>query len=96
MITPAPMARESADQYVDRLAAACKLKGLVTEIIEPSTKLKIGTLGGHALMAETISLRPDVSEALTWHWSWGAPICPADDIDYAVRSIFHVISDRLG
>jgi hypothetical protein len=93
MITPAPKARESADGYIDRLATACKLKGLVVEIIEPSTRLKISTPGGHALMAETISLRPDRGEVLTWHWSWGAPICAADDIDFAVRAIFRVISD---
>jgi hypothetical protein len=86
-------ARESADRYVDRLATACKLKGLVTEIIEPSTKLKIATPGGHALMAETVSLLPDKSETLTWHWSWGTPICAADDIDLAVRTISHVIAD---
>ena len=92
MITPAPEARESADRYVDRLVAACKLKGLVTEVIEPSTKLKIGALGGHALMAEIISLRPDEDEVLRWHWSWGAPICVAGDIEFAVRSILHVIS----
>ena len=70
-----------------------KLKGLVTEVIEPSTKLKIGALGGHALMAEIISLRPDENEVLRWHWSWGAPICVAGDVEYAVRSILHVISD---
>lgn len=93
MITPTPTAQESADRYIDRLAAACKRKGLVAEIIEPSTKIKIGTPNGHTLMAETISLRPDPNEALTWHWSWGTPICAADDIDFAVRSIFHVISD---
>ncbi|GAB2821071.1 hypothetical protein GCM10027176_26810 [Actinoallomurus bryophytorum] len=93
MITPTPEARESADRYVDRLVAACKLKGLVTEVIEPSTKLKIGALGGHALMAEVISLRPDENEALAWHWSWGGPICAAGDIEYAVTSILHVISD---
>jgi hypothetical protein len=95
MITPTPMARESADGYVDRLATACKIKGLVVEIVEPSTRLTISTPGGHALMAETVSLRPDKSETLTWHWSWGAPICAADEIDFAVRSIFHVIADRL-
>jgi hypothetical protein len=93
MTTPTSTARESADRYIDRLATACKLKGLVVEIIEPSTRLKISTPGGHALMAEMISLRPDRGEVLTWHWSWGAPICAADDIDLAVRAIFRVIAD---
>jgi hypothetical protein len=93
MITPTPAARESADRYVDRLVAACKLKGLATEVTEPSTKLKIGALGGHALMAEIISLRSDEKEVLRWHLSWGAPICVAGDIEFAVRSILHVISE---
>lgn len=93
MTTPTSPARESADRYVDRLATACKLKGLVVEIVEPSTRLKIATPNGHALMAETISLRPDRSEALIWHWSWGTPICAAGDIDLAARSIFHVIAE---
>lgn len=93
MITQPPMARESADRYVDRLATACKLKGLLVEIVEPSTRLTISTPNGHAMMAETISLRPDRSEALNWHWSWGPPICAAGDIDLAARSIFHVIAE---
>lgn len=89
MITPT----ENADRYVDRLATACKLKGLVVEIVEPSTKLTIRTPAGPALMAETVTLRPDKAETLTWYWSWGSPICPADDIEFAVRAIFHVIAD---
>jgi len=93
MITPPPMARESADRYVDRLATACRLKGLLVEIVEPSTRLKISTPNGPALMAETISLRPDRSETLTWHWSWGSPICAAGEIDLAARSIFRVIAE---
>lgn len=93
MITPPPMARESADRYVDRLATACKLKGLLVEIVEPSTRLKISTPNGHAMMAETISLLPDPGEALTWHWSWGSPICAASDIELAARAIFRVIAE---
>lgn len=89
MITP----EENADRYVDRLATACKLKGLAVEIVEPSTRLTIRTPGGPALMAETVALRPDKAEMLTWYWSWGTPICPAGDIEFAVTAIFRVVAD---
>ncbi len=90
MITSA--ARDSAERYVDRLAEACRLGGLVTEIVEPAAKLKIAAKGGPALMAEIVSLGVGADAGLTWHWSWGSPICAAGDIDLAVRSIRHVVS----
>lgn len=89
MSTPA---RESADRYIDRLATACRLKGLVVEIVEPSTRVKIRTPDGPALMDETVALLPDRSAALAWHWSWGTPICAAEDIERAAGAILHVVT----
>jgi hypothetical protein len=94
MITPTSAAQESADRLTERLHLACKRAGLLVEVIEPSTKLKICTPNGNEHMAETITLKPDEDEALTWFWSWGMPICPAEDIPRAVESLLHVIAEE--
>jgi len=94
MITPTPAAQESADQLVHRLHLACERAGLLVEVVEPSTKLKICTPNGSEHMAETITLKPDDDEVLTWYWSWGMPICPAHDIQLAVKAILHVVAEE--
>ena len=93
MHTTTQTEHETADQYLRRLFDACTRAGLVAEIIEPSTKLRISTPNGNVRMAEVISLRPDAEEVLTWHWSWGAPMCRADDTDFAVRALTRVVAE---
>jgi hypothetical protein len=46
-------------------------------------------------MAETVALRPDADEVLMWWWSWGTPICPAEQIDRAIELISQVVTVRL-
>jgi hypothetical protein len=46
-------------------------------------------------MAETVTLRPDADGVLMWWWSWGRPICPADQIDRAVELVSRVVTVRL-
>lgn len=70
---------ESADQVVATLAGALKRAGLATDIMEPSTVLRVFSPTGNASMDEVITLRPDANEVLTWYWSWGAPIGPASE-----------------
>jgi hypothetical protein len=89
----APPARESADQLIARLAMMCGRAGLVTSIIEPSTKIRISTPNGNEHMAETITLKPDADNVLSWWWSWNMPICPANDIDFAVTALLRVVAE---
>ncbi len=63
-------------------------------MIEPSTKLKICTPNGNERMAETITLKPDDDEVLTWYWSWDMPICPATDIRFALTAILRVVTEE--
>lgn len=85
-------AAESADQLVSRLATMCGRAGLVADIIEPSTKVRINTPNGNEHLAETITLKPDAGDVLTWWWSWDRPICPARDIDCAVTALIRVVA----
>jgi hypothetical protein len=87
-----PPAAESADQLISRLATMCGRAGLVADIIEPSTKIRISTPNGNEHLAETITLKPDADDVLMWWWSWGRPICPAYDIDFAVNSLARVVA----
>jgi hypothetical protein len=93
--TTTPGTAESADELIKRLALACKRRGLATDIIEPSTKIKIFAPSGNAHLDEMVSLRPDGDELLTWYWSWGSPICPAHEIGRAVTLIERVVSATL-
>ncbi len=86
---------ESADELIKRLAVMCERQGLVTNVMEPSTRIKVFAPSGNAHLDEVVSLRPDGSEVLTWFWSWGEPICPATEIDRAVKRIENVVSVRL-
>jgi hypothetical protein len=84
---------ESADQLVSRLVAMCERAGLVTSVVEPSTKIRISTPDGNEHLAETVMLKPDADDVLTWWWSWDSPICPAHDIDYAVTALLRVVAE---
>lgn len=86
---------DPADKLIERLGTACKRAGLTGEVLEPSTKMKINTPDGNVRMAETVTLAPNADEVLMWWWSWGKPICPADQIDRAVDLISNVVAVRV-
>jgi hypothetical protein len=97
MVTTVEPCEESADRLTERLAKACADAGLTVTVVEPSTRITIHAPNGHRLLDETITLRPDEGEVLTWYWSWDAPahrapICPARDVATAVRLIHHVVA----
>lgn len=83
---------ESADTFIERLAKGCEEAGLKATVFEPSTKIKIHTPNGNAYFDEMITLRPDAGEVLSWYWSWGEPICPADDLATAIAMIRKVVA----
>lgn len=83
---------EAADRF-DALTTACANAGLTVEIVERPNKITVKAPGAHPHMAETISLRPDAKGLLTWYWSWGAPIAPAENVAGLVRWITHVTGD---
>lgn len=85
-------ATDSADAIISRLDKACRGMGLETKILEPSTKIRINVPHGDARMAEVVTLKPDTQDVLCFWWSWDEAICPADDIDYAVKMISGVVS----
>jgi hypothetical protein len=91
--TPGP--HESADKIIERMVTACKKADLTVEILEPSTKIKVNASDGNEHMAETVTLAPDGDEVLMWWWSWGKPICPADQIDRAVELLSNVVAIRI-
>jgi hypothetical protein len=74
-----------------RLTEACQRAGLAAETIAP-TRVRVSLPGAHDRLSETVRCMPDRQERLTWWWSWGDPICPATDIDNAVRVITHVVT----
>ncbi|MDN3354753.1 hypothetical protein [Actinomadura sp. DC4] len=82
----------AADNLVTDLANALKRQGMATDIIEPSTKIKVFSPAGNAFMDELITLKPDADEVLTWYWSWDRPICPATHLGSAVELIKNVVS----
>jgi hypothetical protein len=83
---------ENADRFIERLAEACESAGMMTTVIEPSTRIRIHAPHDNEYFDEVITLRPDVGELLTWYWSWGTPICPAHDIATAITMIRKVIA----
>ena len=93
MDTNMPTAREGADQLIARLATMCGRAGLIADIVEPSTKVRVSTPNGNEHLAETISLRPDADNELMWWWSWERPICLANEIDYAVTALIRVVAE---
>jgi hypothetical protein len=78
-----------------RMVAACEKAGLAFDVLEPCGKIKINASDGNERMAETVALRPDADDVLRWWWSWGRPICPAEQIDRAVELISRVVTVRL-
>jgi hypothetical protein len=80
---------------MERMVAACEKAGLTIDVLEPSGKIKINASDGNEHLAETVALRPDADEVLMWWWSWGKPICPADQIDRAIELISRVVTVRL-
>lgn len=83
--------RTSADEVVKALDYALKREGLATEIIEPSTKIKVFAPNGNPMFDEVLTLRPNDSEVLTWWWSWGSPQGPATDLAATVAAVHNVV-----
>ncbi|GAA0353974.1 hypothetical protein GCM10010151_49440 [Actinoallomurus spadix] len=81
--------REEVQDLCRRLSMACGRAGLTAEEIAP-TRIRVG-FPGAGMLAEIIRCMPDSSERLHWWWSWGDPICPAEEIDQAVEMIVHVV-----
>jgi hypothetical protein len=77
--------------FTERLARECQKAGLTATVLGPA-RVHVSAPGAHARLAETVRCVPDAEERLTWHWSWGEPICPAADIAGAVRLIAHVVT----
>ena len=83
--------REDVDAIAQRLAEDCSLAGLDVVLIAP-TRVKVSRPGAHDRLSETVRCMPDAQERLMWWWSWGEPICPADQIADAVKAIAHVVT----
>src|SRR5262245_30138765 len=71
--------QEDVHELCRRLSMACGAAGLTAEEIAP-TRIRVG-FPGAGMLAEIIRCMPDASEQLHWWWSWGDPICPAEEID---------------
>lgn len=87
---------ETADQAVSTLEHSLKLAGVNAEVIEPSTRLKVFSPSGRASLDETITLRQNADEVLTWFWSWGPEIGPASEVALNVRKLKHAMAADLG
>ena len=75
-----------------RLVKACGEKGLVAEQLS-STRVHAGVTNA-GMLAEVIRCMPDKGEVLHWWWSWGEPICPAEDIEKAAKMIAYVVTPQ--
>ena len=84
-------ARQDVHELTRRLADDCRRAGLNADVISP-TRVRVSRPGTHDRLAETVRCMPDDEERLTWWWSWGDPIRPADDLPGAVRRIAHVVT----
>jgi hypothetical protein len=86
--------RDDVYTLATRLAEECGKAGLNATVLSP-TRVHVSA-GVHSRLAETIRCHPDGDEKLMWWWNWGEPICPATDIDLAVRFIAHVVAPERG
>lgn len=86
---------EDVHVIVERLAEECRKVGLNAIVLCP-TRVRVSAPGAHERLTETVTCMPTPNgdSALKWWWSWGDPICAADDIPHAVRFIAHVVSPR--
>ena len=82
---------DDAHALTQQLAEECGRAGLDAVVVAPA-RVKVSLPGANARLAETVRCRPDRQERLTWWWSWGDPICLADQIADAVKVIAHVVS----
>ncbi len=85
------MCTTDAHEVMGRFTAACKAAGLMTEIIERSTRVRVFQSAAHSSLAEVITLRPGHGNALYAFWSWGDAIGPMSDLDVLVKTIAYVV-----
>jgi hypothetical protein len=93
MAGPATDDELGADEYVRRLKRACERFGYLATILEPSTRLDVSLGDGRAFTHETVTLKPDGNNRLTWWWSWDKPMVPAEEITEAARRISSVLEE---
>ncbi len=74
-----------------RLVDECARAGLNAALVAP-TRVRVSLPGAHDRLSETVRCMPDGQERLTWWWSWGEPICPADQIAGVVKIITRVVT----
>ncbi len=86
---------QDAEKIVKRMVEACSKAGLAVDVLEPSSAIKINAPDGNAHMAEMVTLRLDADGKLMWWWSWGKPICAAQQVEHAVELISKVVSVRV-
>lgn len=84
--------REDVRNLSERLAKDCQELGLRTEILTPA-RVRVSDPSGHSRLTEVVRCMPsDRADDLMWWWSWGEPICHADDTARAAAAIAHVVS----
>ena len=88
-------AEPNADELLTRLDTALKRAGLRTDVIEPSTKLKVFSPSGNAHLDEILTLAPGKDEVLNWWFSWGTAVGPASNVSETVNRVKAVVSTRL-
>jgi hypothetical protein len=85
---------EDLHVLTDQLAETCKQAGLRAEIVAYA-RVHISAPGADRRLAETVRCARDDQNQLTWWWSWGEPVCPAHEVDEAVRKIANVVTPSI-
>ena len=80
-----------AHDVMTRFTAECKAAGLLTEIIEKPTRVRVSQPAAHNSLAEIITVRPGRGDELFAFWSWGAEIGPMSDLGSLVKIIAYVV-----
>jgi hypothetical protein len=91
---PQRTVERSADEVIKDLDRALRRFGLRTEIIEPSTRIKIFSPTGDGRFDEVLTLKPNPGEVLSWFWSWDEVLGPASDIQGTAKLVDHVVRAR--
>jgi hypothetical protein len=74
-----------------QLARECGKAGLTAKVVGHD-RVHVSAPGADRRLAETVRCALDQDDRLTWHWSWGEPICGGSEFAEAVRRIAHVVA----
>jgi hypothetical protein len=77
-----------------QLAHECGQAGLTAEVLGHD-RVHVSAPGADRRFAETVRCALDQDGRLTWHWSWGEPICGGSEIGEAVRRIARVVAPEV-